>query len=75
MYLKNLFDARELAGGMMLKLMQDVNTMSLDKFQADQALDKPRGHNMNDQMPSWVEWEWDGRHPSCRCAIRGHLGT
>ena len=34
-YLKNLFDARELAGGMMLRLMQDVNTMSLDKFQAD----------------------------------------
>ena len=34
-YLKNLFDAREVAGGMMLKLMQDVNTMSLDKFQAD----------------------------------------
>ena len=34
-YLKNLFDARELAGGMMLKLMQDVNTMALDKFQAD----------------------------------------
>ena len=34
-YLKNLFDARELAGGKMLKLMQDVNTMSLDKFQAD----------------------------------------
>ena len=34
-YLKNLFDARELAGGMMLKLIQDVNTMSLDKFQAD----------------------------------------
>ena len=34
-YLKNLFDARELAGGTMLKLMQDVNTMSLDKFQAD----------------------------------------
>ena len=34
-YLKNLFDAWELAGGMMLKLMQDENTMSLDKFQAD----------------------------------------
>ena len=34
-YLKNLFDARELAAGMMLKLMQDVNTLSLDKFQAD----------------------------------------
>ena len=34
-YLKNLFYERELAGGMMLQLMQDVNTMSLDKFQAD----------------------------------------
>ena len=34
-YLKNLFDDRELAGGMMLQLMHDVNTMSLDKFQAD----------------------------------------
>ena len=33
-YLKNLFDDRELAGGMMLQLMQDVNTMSLDKLQA-----------------------------------------
>ena len=26
-YLKNLFNERELAGGMMLQLMQDVNTM------------------------------------------------
>ena len=34
-YLKNLFNERELAGGMMLQLMQDVNTMSLDKFQAN----------------------------------------
>ena len=34
-YLKNLFNERELAGGMMLELMQDVNTMSLDRFQAD----------------------------------------
>ena len=34
-YLKNLLNERELAGGMMLPLMQDVNTMSLDKFQAD----------------------------------------
>ena len=34
-YLKNLLNERELAGGMMLQLMQDVNTMSLDKFQAD----------------------------------------
>ena len=31
-YLINLFNERELGGGMMLKLMQDVNTMSLDKF-------------------------------------------
>ena len=34
-YLKNLFNERELAGGMMLQLMQDVNTMSMDKFQDD----------------------------------------
>ena len=34
-YLQNLFNERELAGGMMLQLMQDVNTMSLDRFQAD----------------------------------------
>ena len=34
-YLKNLFNERELAGGKMLQLMQDVNTMSLDRFQAD----------------------------------------
>ena len=34
-YLKNLFNEKELAGGMMLQLMQDGNTMSLDKFQAD----------------------------------------
>ena len=34
-YLKNLFNERELAGGMMMQLMQDVNTMSLDRFQAD----------------------------------------
>ena len=34
-YLRNMFNERELAGGMMLQLMQDVNTMSLDRFQAD----------------------------------------
>ena len=34
-HLKNLFNERELAGGMMLQLMQDMDTMSLDKFQAD----------------------------------------
>ena len=34
-YLKNLLNERELAGGMMLQLMQVMNTMSLDKFQAD----------------------------------------
>ena len=32
---EKLLNERELAGGMMLQLMQDVNTMSLDKFQAD----------------------------------------
>ena len=34
-YLRNLFNERELAGGMMLQLMQDLNTMSLDRFQTD----------------------------------------
>ena len=34
-YLKNMFKEQELAGGMMLQLMQDVNKMSLDRFQAD----------------------------------------
>ena len=34
-YLKDLFNERELAGAMMLHVMQDVNTMSLDRFQAD----------------------------------------
>ena len=34
-YLENLIYERELAGGMMLQLMQDVNKVSLDKFQAD----------------------------------------
>ena len=33
-YLKNFLNERELAGGMMLKMKQDVNTMSLDKFEA-----------------------------------------
>ena len=32
---EKVVNERELAGGMMLQLMQDVNTMSLDKFQAD----------------------------------------
>ena len=34
-YLKNLLKEREMAGGRMLQLMQDVNTMSLDRFQED----------------------------------------
>ena len=46
----------------MLQLMQDVNTMSLDRFQADILA---RKHNMRDLMPSWEEWEWDGRHSYC----------
>ena len=51
-YLRSLFNERELAGGMMLQLMQDVNTMSLDRFQEDIL---PRERNMRDQMLSWVE--------------------
>ena len=34
-YLKNMFKEQELAVDMMLQLMQDVNKMSLDGFQAD----------------------------------------
>ena len=34
-HLKNLLIERELPGGKMLQLRQDVNTMSLDKFQSD----------------------------------------
>ena len=34
-YLKNLLNEQELAGGKMLQLMLDVNTMSLDRFQAE----------------------------------------
>ena len=34
-YLKNLLNELELAGGKMLQLIQDVNMMSLDRFQAD----------------------------------------
>ena len=34
-YLKNLLKEREQAGVVMLQLMQDVNTMSLDKSQSD----------------------------------------
>ena len=33
-YPKNLLNEKELAGGMMLQMMQYVNTMSLDRFQA-----------------------------------------
>ena len=36
-YLKNLYNERELAGGMLLQLIQDVNTMSLVEFQATRA--------------------------------------
>ena len=69
-YLKNLLDDRELAGGMMLQFMQDVNTMSLDKFQADILATRAQY-----EQSTWVEWEWDGRHPSCRRAIPVLLGT
>ena len=56
--LENLFNERELAGGMMLQLMQDVNTRA-----------------QYEQSDAILEWEWDGRHPSCQHATRGHPGT
>ena len=34
-YLRNLLNKRKMAGGKMLQLMQDVNTMSLDRFHVD----------------------------------------
>ena len=34
-YLRNLLNGRELAGGKKLQLMQEVNTMSLDRFQVE----------------------------------------
>ena len=68
-YLKNLFNERELAGGMMLQLMQDVNTMSLDHRQADILATRAQ-YEQSDAV-----WEWDGRHPSCQHVTRGHPGT
>ena len=70
-YLKNLFDERELAGGMMLQLMQDVNTMSLDKFQADILATRAQYERSGSIL---VEWEWDGLHPSCQRVTRGPPG-
>ena len=56
-YLKNWFNERELAGGMMLQLMQDVNTMSLDKFQAD-ILDTRAQYERSDAVLVGVGVGW-----------------
>ena len=71
-YLKNLLNEQELAGGKMLQLMQDVITMSIDRFQTDIS---PQRHNTKDLTQFWEEWEWDGGHSSCPCATRGPPAT
>ena len=57
---------------MMLKLMQDVNTMSLDKFQADVLVTRAQ-YERSDAIMGGMGVGW--RHPSCRRAIRGHRET
>ena len=56
-YLKNLLDDRELARGMMLQLMQDVNTMPLDKFQAD-ILDTKAQYERSDAILGGMGVGW-----------------
>ena len=56
----------------MLQRMQDVNTMSLDKFQAVVLATKAQ-YESSDAILG--EMGWDGRHPSCPNAIRGPPGT
>ena len=55
--LKNLFNERELAGGMMLQLMKDVNTMSLDKFQADVLATRTQ-YGQSDAILGGMGVEW-----------------
>ena len=69
-YPRNLFNERELAGSMLLQLRQDVNKISLDRFQAD-ILTTSAQYERSDR---WEEWEWDGRHPSCLRVTRGPPG-
>ena len=68
---KNLFNERELAGGVMLQLMQDVNTMSLDGFQADILATRAQ-YERSDAI--FLKWEWDGRHLPCQRVTRGPPG-
>ena len=56
-YLENLFNERELAGGVMLQLMQDVNTMSLDKFQADTLATRAQ-YEQSDAVPGRMGVGW-----------------
>ena len=48
-HLKTLLNEREQAAGLMIKLMQDVNTMSLDKLDAD-VMAKRAQHEISDAM-------------------------
>ena len=68
-YLKDLLNEREQAGYMMLQLMQDVNIMSLDKFQAD-FLATSTLYEKSDAIQGGMERGWT---PSflCTCYLRG----
>ena len=71
-YLENLFNERELAGGMMLQLMQDVSTMSLNKLEADILATRAQ-YERSDAILGGMGVGWT---PSlCQHATRGHPGT
>ena len=58
-YYKSPLNERKQAGGMMLQLMQDVNTMSLDQFQADVLATRAQ-YGRSDAVIGRMEgWEWD----------------
>ena len=57
LYLKNLLNERELAGGMMLQLMQDVNTISLDGYQADVLATKAQ-YERSDAIMGGIGVRW-----------------
>ena len=54
---KDLLNEKELAGGLMLQLMRDVNTMSLDRFQAD-VLAKKEQYERSDAILGGMEVGW-----------------
>ena len=56
-YLKKLLNEQELAGGKMLQLMQDVNTMSIDRFQADVFATKAQ-HERSDAVLGGMGVGW-----------------